>query len=128
MKDLVKALKALSDETRLRMLMLIERQELCVCEIMKILDMRQSRVSRHLNILRNSGLAESRRQGTWMFYSSAGISSSPNHVRMVETLKAWMKDKDVIAIDLANLERCIADRGKDGHCPIPDIEDPTIQV
>ena len=126
MEDLVKVLKALSDETRLRMLMLIEHQELCVCEVMKILGMRQSRVSRHLNILRDAGLARARRQGTWMFYRSAAISSSPNHVRIVEALKFWMKDKDVIAIDLASLEMCIAKRGKDGHCPLPDMDDSKI--
>ena len=126
MEDLVKALKALSDETRLRILMLIEQRELCVCEVMKILGMRQSRVSRHLNILRDAGLARARRQRTWMFYSSAGISSSPQHVRMVEALKAWMKDKNVIEIDLANMERYIADRGKDGHCPLPDMDDSKI--
>ena len=119
MEDIIKVLKALCDETRLRMLMLIEQKELCVCEVMRILDMHQSRVSRHLNILRDAGLARARRQGTWMFYSAAANESSEHHARVAEALRKWMKDKDIVRRDIARLEKCIADRGTDGHCPIP---------
>jgi len=49
--DLVEVFKALSDETRLRIMKLLEDEALCVCEIMAVLDMIQSRVSRHLDIL-----------------------------------------------------------------------------
>ena len=122
MRDIVKVFKALSDETRLRMLMLIEQQCLCVCEVMQILGMGQSRVSHHLNILRDAGLAKARRQRTWMFYCSAGSESSPHHARIVETLESWMKDRDLVRIDLANLEKCVANRGKNGCCPIPEME------
>ena len=118
MEDLVKVLKALSDETRLRMLMLIEKQELCVCEVMQILDMHQSRVSRHLNILRDAGLAKTRRQGTWMFYSSA--AQTMNHSHVADALRDWMRDNEIVKHDLERLRECLADRGKDGHCPIPE--------
>ena len=120
MEDVIKVLKALCDETRLRMFMLIEQEELCVCEVMQILDMHQSRISRHLNILRDAGLARARRQGTWMFYSSATNESSEHHAAIAEALKKWMKDKEIVRRDLARLEKCIADRGADGHCPIPE--------
>jgi len=120
MEDLVKVLKSLSDETRLRMLMLIEQEELCVCEVMQILDMRQSRVSRHLNILRDAGLAKARRQGTWMFYRSVANESSEHHAQVVDVLKKWTENNETVRRDLARLKECIADRGVDGHCPIPE--------
>lgn len=122
MRDIAKVFKALSDETRLRMLILIEQQCLCVCEVMQILGMGQSRVSHHLNILRDAGLAKAKRQGTWMFYGSAGGVSSPHHERIVETLKDWVKDRDLVRIDLANLEKCVTNRGKDGCCPLPEMD------
>ena len=124
MEDLVKVLKALSDETRLRMLMLIEEQELCVCEVMQILDMHQSRVSRHLNILRDAGLAKTRRQGTWMFYHSAAQTAHHSHV--ADALRNWMKDNEIVKHDLNRLQECLADRGKDGHCPLPNMDDSKI--
>jgi DNA-binding transcriptional ArsR family regulator len=60
--------KALADETRLRILALLVNGELCVCDLMAILDLPQSTVSRHLATLRNAGWVEDRRQGVWMYY------------------------------------------------------------
>jgi ArsR family transcriptional regulator len=61
--------KALSEEMRLRILMLLTHGELCVCDLMAIFDEPQSKISRHLAYLRNSGLVNSKRVGTWMHYS-----------------------------------------------------------
>jgi ArsR family transcriptional regulator len=60
--------KALSDETRLRILALLTEGELCVCDLMAILELPQSTVSRHLAYLRHASLVEDRRQGVWMYY------------------------------------------------------------
>lgn len=61
--------KALSDETRLQILMLIASEnELCVCELMVALNLSQPKISRHLALLRNQGLLLDRRQGQWVFY------------------------------------------------------------
>lgn len=61
--------KALSDETRIRMLhVLLELGELCVCDIEAGLDITQSRASRHLGILRQAGVVAVRRDGTWIHY------------------------------------------------------------
>ena len=67
--DLVKIFKALSDETRLKLLALLENGELCVCEIVSILKMSQPKVSFHLNILKDAGLVKMRKEGTRIFYS-----------------------------------------------------------
>lgn len=68
MRKIVQRFKALSDETRLRILALLSNGEMCVCDLMAILDLPQSTVSRHLAYLRNAGWVEDRRQGVWMYY------------------------------------------------------------
>lgn len=62
--------KALSDETRLRLIHILLHYELSVNELVRILDMGQSRVSRHLKILTEAGLLTSRRDGLWVFYAT----------------------------------------------------------
>ncbi|MGE4579860.1 MAG: ArsR/SmtB family transcription factor [Desulfuromonadales bacterium] len=68
MKQTAKRFKALSDETRLRILALLATGELCVCDLMAVLELPQSTVSRHLATLRNAALVDDRRQGVWMVY------------------------------------------------------------
>lgn len=68
MEDLVSVFKALSDETRLRIVKLLEQGELCVCDIVAALDMQQSKVSFHLGILKEAGFILDRKQGRWTHY------------------------------------------------------------
>lgn len=68
MKLPVKVLSALADETRLRMYLLLTKNELCVCELMMIMNMEQSRISHSLRVLKEGGLVESRREGKWIVY------------------------------------------------------------
>ena len=65
--------KALSDETRLRLVHILLHYELSVNELVSILDMGQSRVSRHLKILTEAGLLTSRRDGLWVFLRNASL-------------------------------------------------------
>lgn len=61
--------RMMSDETRLRVLMLLQREgELCVCELTHALDLSQPKISRHLAQLRESGVVQTRRAGQWMYY------------------------------------------------------------
>ena len=70
MKYLVQYFKALSDPTRLQITaLLIWEKKLCVCDIENILDLSQSKVSRHLRYLLNSGILACRRQNKWVYYS-----------------------------------------------------------
>lgn len=59
---------ACADQTRLRILFLLAARELCVCELVEVLDMPQGKVSRHLAVLKRAGLVQSRREGTWIYY------------------------------------------------------------
>lgn len=72
-----RAFKTLADPTRLRLLALLEREELAVQELMQALDAAQSTVSRHLGILRDAGLLADRREGTWVYYRFARPDAGP---------------------------------------------------
>src|SRR5512143_4045731 len=68
MDRVITLFKAMADETRLRILKLLEEGELCVCDITAGLEMTQPNVSFHLGILKEAGLVKDRREGRWMYY------------------------------------------------------------
>lgn len=70
--ELAGQLKALADETRLKMLVLLsDNAELCVCDLEHTLDITQSKASRHLRYLYHAGIVNERRQGVWIYYRLA---------------------------------------------------------
>jgi ArsR family transcriptional regulator len=70
MKHLAQTIKALSDPIRLRIILLLQSEgELCVCDLMAVLKLPQSTVSRHLAYLKRSCWVDIRREGVWMYYS-----------------------------------------------------------
>ncbi len=69
MDNIIQIYKALSEEIRLRIIMLLTHGELCVCDLMEIFQETQSKISRHLAYLKHSGFVKNRRVGTWMHYS-----------------------------------------------------------
>ena len=77
MKNAARTYKALADETRLRLLLLLlDNGELCICDLMNALDLPQSTVSRHVAYMKNAGWLNDRRGGVWMYYSiKPGLSS-----------------------------------------------------
>ncbi|MEW6052956.1 MAG: metalloregulator ArsR/SmtB family transcription factor [Nitrospirota bacterium] len=68
MRDLLQIYKALSDETRLRIIKLLEQGELCVCDIVASLNIIQPKISFHLGVLKEAGLVKDRRVGKWIHY------------------------------------------------------------
>lgn len=69
MENTLKIAKALADGNRMRVVAaLIDRDQLCVCQIVEILRLATATVSRHINILQNAGLVQSRKEGRWVYY------------------------------------------------------------
>jgi len=68
MHDFMNITKALSDQNRVRVLLALKGRELCVCQIIELLGLAPSTVSKHMYILRNAKLVESRKEGLWMHY------------------------------------------------------------
>ena len=98
--------KALADETRLRLVRILTRHELSVGEIVAVLGLGQSRVSRHLGILVGSGLLKSRREGAWTFYSPA---SNGRDAAFLAGLAPYLEnagpEADLAAVDAVLRER-----------------------
>lgn len=84
-------MKALSDQSRVRVLKLLQAGELCVCEIKDVLGLAQSTVSKHMKILEDAGLVDRKRQGTWMLYSLADGSESAYAKTMLTELNNWLE-------------------------------------
>ena len=78
MEEWVQLFKALGDETRLRIVGLLTQGELCVCDLMDVLEEPQSKISRHLSYLKHSGLTYSKRVGVWMHYGLREAKDKPS--------------------------------------------------
>ncbi len=71
MRDLMAVLKALADENRVRILVALGPKELCVCQVVELLGLAPSTVSKHMTILKQARLVDGRKEGRWMFYRHA---------------------------------------------------------
>ena len=71
MRDFMNIVKALAEQNRLRILYLLKRQDLCVCQIIEVLQLAPSTVSKHLSILHQVRLIDSTKKGRWVYYSLA---------------------------------------------------------
>ena len=117
MRDFLPITKALSDETRLRLLMALREDELCLCQLIDLLQLAPSTVSKHMALLQQAGLVERRKEGRWHFYRLAEDHVSP----ATEQALAWVTEslsaepairkeqKKLVEIrrkDLEDLSRC----------------------
>lgn len=80
MREFMAITKALSDPGRVRILLALRRSELCVCQITELFDLAISTVSKHLSILQQAGLIQSRKTERWVYYRLAG-KAAPVAVR-----------------------------------------------
>ncbi|MFP3981504.1 MAG: ArsR/SmtB family transcription factor [Desulfobacterales bacterium] len=97
MKRFTKVMKALSDPTRVKIAKMIQRREMCVCEIQEALGIAQSTASKHLKILEEAGLATYRKNGLWVNYTLADGSDSPYAASMLGNLRHWLEDDPEVA-------------------------------
>jgi len=105
MQDLIKVMKALSDETRLRILRVLLEKECCVCEVMQALDISQSRASRNLGILQDAGFLRARRDGLWIVYSVDWESANSYATALAKLLKESPVSNETIRKDKGRLSR-----------------------
>jgi ArsR family transcriptional regulator len=92
MKTEARLFKALADETRLKILWLLMRQEeLCVCDIIGVLGITQSKASRHLRYLFNAGLVTDRREGLWMYYRIS-VTAGSREGKQLQVLREMLSD------------------------------------
>ncbi len=104
MRELARIFKALSDETRLRILGLLLDRECCVCEVMQALDISQTRASRNLNILYDAGLLRQRKDGLWSLYSIDQEGMGEDFTGLVKAVEKALKGNPAVALDREKLK------------------------
>jgi len=104
MRTATRTYKALSDPNRLRILMMLKTKSLCVCEIVDILALANSTVSKHLSILRNAELIRDDKDGRWVNYRLARSSESQDIGFVLKHLDQQLKDDRQVAMDQEKLE------------------------
>jgi len=105
MRQLLKAMKALSDETRLRILNLLLERECCVCEVMQALQISQTRASRNLSVLYDAGFLKLRKDGLWSLYSLDREGMKENFFDLVEVVRKDLRDNEMAALDRERLKK-----------------------
>ena len=103
MRELMKALKALSDETRLRIINLLLERECCVCEVMQALNISQTRSSRNLSILYDAGFLHLRREGLWALYSINRKDMPDYFLDLINAAEKTLAGNNILARDKERL-------------------------
>ncbi len=111
MEKMGKLFRALADKTRLRIYLLLLQGELCVCELVAILKMEQSRISHSLRILKEAGLVDNYREGKWIIYS---VNPEMSKNKIIQGLRDELK---LSTTDLKNFVNCKQERIR-GKCKI----------
>jgi DNA-binding transcriptional ArsR family regulator len=107
--------KLLSDASRVRILMLLDSKELCVCQIMGVLGMSQPLVSRNLALLYKGGFLDDRREGKMIFYVLKKEMKEPQR-SLTDLLRKELAGSQQVASDLASLKDCTEYQKKSGKC------------
>jgi ArsR family transcriptional regulator len=99
MRAFLKVMKALSDPNRVKIVKLLQRRMLCVCEIKEALGLAQSTASKHLKILEEAGLITYLKDGLWVNYQLTDGANSPYVATLLGNLRHWLEaDPEVAAL------------------------------
>lgn len=99
MLELMLLIKAMADENRVRALFALREQTLCVCQLVELLELAPSTVSKHMSILKQVRLVEGHKEGRWMFYRLAGEKAPATVCDAIEWLFQAASDNEIIVQD-----------------------------
>ncbi|MBI4848572.1 MAG: winged helix-turn-helix transcriptional regulator [Nitrospirae bacterium] len=120
MKNTIEVFKLLTDELRVRILMLLDRKELSVCQLMGTIGASQPLISRNLSLLYKGGFLDERRDGKLRFYSiKSGIAE--DKVAVLVLLRTLLKSDTRFKEDLETLAECTAFQKKAGRCDMKTL-------
>ena len=105
MRNFMAITKALSDESRVRALMALKDGELCLCQIIDLLELAPSTVSKHMSLLVQAGLVEKRKEGRWHFYRHASNGASPEVKGALDWAVQSLGNEEVVGQDSEKLSR-----------------------
>jgi ArsR family transcriptional regulator, arsenate/arsenite/antimonite-responsive transcriptional repressor len=92
MEEFIKVMRALSDNNRVKFLKLLQKRQMCVCEIRAALGIAQPTVSKHLKVLEDAGLVGRKKDGLWVNYFLADGARSPYAASLMGNLRHWLND------------------------------------
>ena len=104
MRDLLSIMKALADENRLRAMGLLEGKELCLCQIVEVLGLASSTVSRHMSLLHQARLVESRKEGRWAYFRLSDQDTSQTVQDAIAMVLADMRHSQQAKADQTSLK------------------------
>lgn len=108
MKEFLKVMKAASDPSRVKILKMLEKRVMCVCEIQTALGTAQSTASKHLSVLEEAGLVTFQKDGLWVNYMLADGNQSAFAANLIGNMRHWLNSEPEIADlmeNLANIDR-----------------------
>ena len=105
MKEFIRVMKALSDPTRVKILKILEKRLMCVCELQTAIGAAQSTTSKHLKILEDAGLVDSHKDGLWVNYTLADGRQSPYAASLLGNLRHWLNDEADISEIVATIDK-----------------------
>ena len=112
MRDFMAVTKALADENRVRILLALRHGELCVCQIVELLGLATSTISKHMSILKQAYLVDSRKDGRWIYYRLAGEEASEAACQVVCLASELLANDPQTEFDDQRLEEI---RSQDPH-------------
>ena len=107
MRELMAVIKALADENRVRVLMALGPRELCVCQIVELLGLAPSTVSKHMSILGQARLVDSRKKGRWVHYRLADEDVPAEAREALAWVKKSLRDIPQARKDAARLKQIL---------------------
>jgi DNA-binding transcriptional ArsR family regulator len=107
MREVMTVIKALADENRVRILLAVQSRELCVCQIVELLGLAPSTVSKHLSILHQARLVDSRKEGRWIFYRAAGDESPAEAREIAAVVSRLLADNPEAGEDAKRLRQIL---------------------
>lgn len=125
MRQVIRTTKALADENRIRIIGALKGRELCVCQLIELLCLAPSTVSKHLSILKNARLIDSRKQGRWMYYRLADDEVTPGQIKealdwtvrsIAETNQFLSDNQRIEEILLIDPEILCSQQNRSGSC------------
>lgn len=104
MREFLKVMKAVSDATRVKILKMLQKKVMCVCEIQNAVGTAQSTASKHLKVLEDAGLITSYKDGLWVNYTLADGQQSPYAANLIGNMRHWLNDDGEVAVLLEGLD------------------------
>ncbi len=108
MREFLAVTNALADESRLRLLMSLNGRELCVCKLVDIIGLSDSTVSKHMSLLKQAGLVETRKRGRWVYYRLADQESSPLVQQALDLARTHLAGSKIILSDVDRLAEILS--------------------